>query len=90
MKDEIFLARNSDAELHLDKIDEIVNKSKGNISRKDAWDIIKGSIPKESVSKTDFTTKSQPVNSKKKLSDLSMEEAIKLDKASYAKWAESQ
>lgn len=83
----IFLIENPEAKEHLEKIDAIVSKSKGWIDRDEAWELIKGSVPKESKSKTDFSTKSQAVNLKKDILQYTEEEAIKLDKASYAKWA---
>lgn len=89
LEQEIFLARNPDAEEHLDEINALTVKYSG-MDRKDAWEFLKAKMPKESTSKTDFSTKSAPVANKKKLEDITEEEAIKLDKAQYAKWAEKK
>lgn len=89
LEQEIFLARNPDAEEHLDEINSLTSKYSG-MDRKDAWEFLKAKMPKESTSKTEFSTKSAPVNTKKKLEDISEEEALKLDKAQYSKWAEKK
>lgn len=89
LEEEIFLARNSEAEEHLDDINALTAKYNG-MTRKEAWEFLKAKMPQESKSKTDFSTKSAPVNSKKKLEDMNEEEALKLDKAQYSKWAEKK
>ena len=89
LEEEIFLARNSEAEEHLDDINALTTKYNG-MTRKEAWEFLKAKMPQESKSKTDFSTKSAPVNTKKKLEDLNEEEALKLDKAQYSKWAEKK
>lgn len=89
LEQEIFLARNPDAEEHLDDINALTVKYKG-MDRKDAWEFLKAKMPKESTTKTEFSTKSTAVNTKKKLEDMNDEEALKLDKAQYAKWAEKR
>jgi len=89
LEEEIFLARHADAEEHLDDINALTAKYNG-MTRKEAWEFLKAKMPQESKSKTDFSTKSTPVNSKKKLEDMNEEEALKLDKAQYSKWAEKK
>lgn len=89
LEEEIFLARNSEAEEHLDEINALTAKYNG-MTRKEAWEFLKAKMPQESKSKTDFSTKSAPVNTKKKLEDMNEEEALKLDKAQYSKWAEKK
>lgn len=89
LEEEIFLARHSDAEEHIDEINALTAKYQG-MTRKEAWEFLKAKMPQESKTKTEFSTKSAPVTTKKKLEDLSEEEAVKLDKAQYAKWAEKK
>jgi hypothetical protein len=89
LEEEIFLARNAEAEEHLDDINALTTKYNG-MTRKEAWEFLKAKMPQESKSKTDFSTKSAPVNTKKKLDDMNEEEALKLDKAQYSKWAEKK
>lgn len=87
METRLFFAENPDAKEHKERIEEVIAKSKWTLSREDAWELIKPSIPKESESKTNFSTKSPPVNSKKNIMDLDAEEALKLPKDQYNKWA---
>lgn len=89
IEQELFLARNPDAEKHLDEIRNLTEKYKG-MDQKDAWDLLKARIPKESESKTDFSAKSITVSPKKKLEDITEEEALKLPKDQYSKWAEKK
>lgn len=89
LEQEIFLARNPDAEEHLEDINALTVKYSG-MDRKDAWEFLKAKMPKESGTKTEFSTKSQPVTSKKKLEDMNEEEALKLDKVQYSKWAQKK
>ena len=91
MESRLFFAENPDAKEHKERLDALVSKSKGALTRDEAWELIKPSIPKESESKSNFSTKSQPVNTKKDLKDLTPDEAWKLtDKAKYREWAETQ
>ena len=89
LEEEIFLARNSEAEEYLDDINALTTKYNG-MTRKEAWEFLKAKMPQESKTKTEFSAKSATVSTKKKLEDLSEEEAIKLDKAQYSKWAEKK
>lgn len=87
LEEEIFLARNSEAEEYLDDINALTAKYNG-MTRKEAWEFLKAKMPQESKTKTEFSAKSTTVSTKKKLEDMNEEEALKLDKASYSKWAE--
>lgn len=87
LEQEIFLARNPQAEEHLEDINALTVKYKG-MDRKDAWEFLKAKLPQESTSNNELSAKSAPVNTKKKLEDYTEEEALKLDKKQYSKWAE--
>lgn len=87
METRLFFAENPDAKEHMEKIDTVIANSKGSLSRDDVWELIKPSIPKESESKSNFSTKSPPSNSKKNFMDSTEEEALKLSKEQYAKWS---
>jgi len=87
METRIFFAENPDAKEHKQRIEEIIAKSKWTLSREDAWELIKPSIPKESESRSNFSTKSPAVNTKKNIMDMDEEEALKLPKDQYNKWA---
>ena len=89
LEQEIFLARNPQAEEHLDDINALTIKYKG-MDRKDAWEFLKAKLPQESTSNNNLSAKSTPVSTKKNLSDINEEEALKLDKKQYSKWAEQK
>lgn len=89
METRLFFAENLEAKAQKDRLETMIAKSKWALSLDEAWDIIKDTLPKESVSKTDFTTKSAPVTNKKDVTKLSPEDALKLSGSDYNKWAKA-
>lgn len=85
----LFLIENSEAKDHKKGIIEALDKYP-NMSFDDALDFAKAKTPKQSHSSTDFSSKGTMVKTKKKLSQLTEEEALKLDGATYLKWARSK
>lgn len=61
-----------------------------NMEFEDALKFAKANKPKESESSKDFNVKSKNLKVKKTLNDLTEDEALKLDNATYLKWARAK
>lgn len=88
MEEELFLSRNPEAEEYVNEINATMKKYSG-MDRKDAWKFLKADLQTESKSKSNFSAKSAPTNTKKPVEEYSMEEALKLKGAGYEKWAKA-
>lgn len=84
-----FLLENSEAKEYQKEIEWVLENYPW-ISFDDALALAKAKKPQESKSTNDFETKSVNTKVRKKISDLTEEEALKLDWATYLKWARSK
>lgn len=75
VKDTIFLLKNPDSSKYLRDVKE--KASKHNMTLDEAWDFIKTKIPKESVTKEDFSIQWKKPIAKVNLSKVSIEEIYK-------------
>jgi len=82
-----FFLENPEAKEYKSKMLELMSEDKyKNLDMEDLLDLAKLRTPKESEDKQDFNFKSNTSKPKKRLEDLSDEEAVKLDNKSYLEW----
>lgn len=82
----LYFIENPEAKKHKDEVVDILDKYP-NMSKEDALTLAKARSPKESDDVNDFDLSSAVRTGKKKIEDLSEEEALKLDMNEYKKWA---
>ena len=80
-----FLIENPEAKEFKNEIENIVNDYP-NLSLDDALALAKAKKPKQSTSSDDFNTKSVNTKVRKRLEDLTEEEALKLDSTKYLQY----
>lgn len=81
-----FLIENPEAKEYSKEIENTINLYP-NLSFEDALALAKAKQPKKSQSSDDFSTKSVNTKVRKRLSELTEEEALKLDNSKYLEWA---
>lgn len=88
LEKKIFLSDNKEAKEYLEDIEAV--QAKYWMDLEDAWAFVKAKLPPESKTKKDFDLgqKSAPV--KKKLADISPEEALKLPREQQREWRKLQ
>ena len=80
-----FLIENPEAKDYRSQIESTLNDYP-NLSFEDALALVKAKTPKESTSSKDFSTKWSNVKVRKRLADLTDEEALKLDNKKYLEY----
>lgn len=82
----LYFIENPEAKEHKEAVVDILDKYP-NMSKEDALTLAKARSPKKSDDVNDFDLSSAVRTGKKKIEDLSEEEALKLDMNEYKKWA---
>lgn len=82
----LFVVENPEAKEYKDEIESIIEESKGILSFERAFTLAKAERPQESQDEDDFKTKWSNVKVKKRLVDLTEEEALRLPNNKYLEY----